>query len=137
MHRDFGLSPCSVFFLSDDGPESSFLGTKKPHNKLILCGLVFFGLLLAGICPTRQVEMEGLEPSSKRGTNEFSTCLFSDWFSWWHRPETANADPYPLKSRKLRAAFSFLFPICLHRRFGSPREEGSRAMSCLCNCCGD
>lgn len=26
------------------------------------CGLVFFGLLLAGICPTRQVELEGLEP---------------------------------------------------------------------------
>lgn len=26
------------------------------------CGLVFFGLLLAGICPTRQVELEGLVP---------------------------------------------------------------------------
>lgn len=24
------------------------------------CGLVFFGLLLAGICPTRQVELEAL-----------------------------------------------------------------------------
>lgn len=33
--------------------ESSFLGTKKLHNKLILCGLVLFRLLLAGICPTR------------------------------------------------------------------------------------
>lgn len=65
----------AVFFLSDDGPESSFLGTKKPQNRLIFCGLVFFGLLLAGICPTRQVELEGIEPSSKRGINKLSTCL--------------------------------------------------------------
>ena len=28
------------------------------------CGLVFFGLLLAGICPTRQVELEELEPNA-------------------------------------------------------------------------
>ncbi len=28
------------------------------------CGLVFFGLLLAGICPTRQVELEGLVPNA-------------------------------------------------------------------------
>lgn len=28
------------------------------------CGLVFFGLLLAGICPTRQVELEGLVPNT-------------------------------------------------------------------------
>ena len=27
------------------------------------------------------VEMEGLEPSSKRGTNELSTCLVFTWFS--------------------------------------------------------
>ena len=48
--------------MSDIGPESMFLGTKKPQNTLIFCGLVLFRLLLAGICPTRQVEMEGLEP---------------------------------------------------------------------------
>ncbi len=89
LHRLFQLS-CSVFFLSDDGPESSFLGTKKPHNRLILCGLVFFGLLLAGICPTRHVELEGFEPSSKRGTNELSTCVVSSWFSCCGRPETTN-----------------------------------------------
>lgn len=77
---------CVVFFLSDDGPESSFLGTKKPHNKLILCGLVLFRLLLAGISPTRQVELEGIEPSSKRGTNALSTCVVSDWLSGTDRP---------------------------------------------------
>lgn len=27
------------------------------------------------------VELEGLEPSSKRGTNMFSTCLVKIWFS--------------------------------------------------------
>ena len=62
----------SGLFLSDDGPESSFLGTKKPQNTLIFCGLVLFRLLLAGIenrcnliaaiCPTRKVELEGLVP---------------------------------------------------------------------------
>ena len=27
------------------------------------------------------VELEGFEPSSKRGTNELSTCLAFTWFS--------------------------------------------------------
>jgi len=36
------------------------------------------------------VELEGLEPSSKRGTNELSTCLVSSWFSSWDRQETTN-----------------------------------------------
>jgi len=51
-----------------------------------------FKLLLAGICPTRQVELEGFEPSSKRGTNELSTCVVSSWFSSCGRPETTNRD---------------------------------------------
>lgn len=34
--------------------------------------------------------MEGLEPSSKRGTNELSTCLVSSWFSSTGRVETPN-----------------------------------------------
>lgn len=28
-----------------------------------------------------KVELEGFEPSSKRGTNRLSTCLFDYWFS--------------------------------------------------------
>lgn len=36
------------------------------------------------------VEMEGLEPSSKRGTNELSTCVVSTWLSGSDRQETAN-----------------------------------------------
>lgn len=38
------------------------------------------------------VELEGLEPSSKRGTNELSTCLFLSWFSSRGRLRTANRD---------------------------------------------
>lgn len=57
---------------------------------LILCGLSLFCLALAGGCPVRQVEMEGFEPSSKRGTNELSTCLVSIWFSSYGRQETTN-----------------------------------------------
>lgn len=34
--------------------------------------------------------MEGFEPSSKRGTNELSTCLVFCWFSTWDRLKTAN-----------------------------------------------
>lgn len=33
-----------------------------------------------------KVELEGFEPSSKRGTNELSTCLSTSWFSCVARP---------------------------------------------------
>ena len=36
------------------------------------------------------VELEGVEPSSKRGTNVLSTCVFFAWFSWRGRPKTTN-----------------------------------------------
>ena len=39
-----------------------------------------------------KVELEGLEPSSKRGTNVLSTCVFFDWFSCSGRPKTTNLD---------------------------------------------
>ena len=40
--------------------------------------------------PFISVELAGVEPASKRGTNELSTCLFLDWFSSADRPKTAN-----------------------------------------------
>ena len=43
------------------------------------------------------VELEGFEPSSKRGTNMLSTCVVSDWFSKVARPGRPN---HPL-SRKI------------------------------------
>ena len=36
------------------------------------------------------MELEGFEPSSKRGTNVLSTCLFACWFLWRGRQATAN-----------------------------------------------
>ena len=36
------------------------------------------------------VELEGFEPSSKRGTNKFSTCLVLTWFSTTGRIKTTN-----------------------------------------------
>ena len=36
------------------------------------------------------VELEGFEPSSKRGTNKVSTCLVLAWFSTAGRPKTTN-----------------------------------------------
>ncbi len=40
--------------------------------------------------------MEGFEPSSKRGTNVLSTCVFPNWFSCVGRHGTANRRLSPL-----------------------------------------
>ena len=37
----------------------------------------------------REVEMEGVEPSSKQGTPMLSTCLFRYWFSCRVRERTS------------------------------------------------
>ena len=37
------------------------------------------------------MELEGFEPSSKRGTNVLSTCVVADWFSSDVRPGQPNA----------------------------------------------
>ena len=50
-----------------------------------------------GYPPYINVELEGFEPSSKRGTNMLSTCVVSDWFSKVARPGRPN---HPL-SRKI------------------------------------
>ena len=117
---------CVVFFLSDDGPESSFLGTKKPHNKLILCGLVLFRLLLAGICPARQVEVEGFEPSSKRGPNKLSTCLVIELVFVLQQAHDDQLQPYPLNfsgSQRLAAA-NFRISLHLHIQTSRNRAMG-------------
>lgn len=55
------------------------------------------------------VELEGLEPSSKRGTNVLSTCVVSSWFSWHHRLETANNAliPYLISDTDKRHSASY------------------------------
>ena len=58
----------SGLFLSDDGPESSFLSTKKPQNTLISCGLSLFRLLLAGTFSSLQLDCSNLsDPLSGAG----------------------------------------------------------------------
>ena len=53
----------------------------KPRNYLIARGLSrifrFGSVIAAGALLGKEliVELEGIEPSSKRGTNELSTCL--------------------------------------------------------------
>lgn len=50
--------------------DQEFLQTNRGYAKILHLGAASVG-----------VEMEGLEPSSKRGTNELSTCLVLTWFS--------------------------------------------------------
>lgn len=42
------------------------------------------------------VELEGVEPSSKQGTNKPSTCLSSYWFSYKDRELAPNSLSYLL-----------------------------------------
>ena len=83
------------------------------------------------------VELGGFEPPSSRGTNEFSTCLAANWFSCAGRPVAANRHLSSCGFRKPRGALGFLFPILLHRLIEESRDDDSRAMSRLCNYCGD
>ena len=57
------------------------------------------------------VELEGFEPSSKRGTNMLSTCLFACWFLWRGRQATANRALSLLEFQIAREALAILFPI--------------------------
>ena len=47
-----------------------------------------FVFIIHGICFC--VELEGVEPSSKQGTNLLSTCLSSLWFSCAGKTEATN-----------------------------------------------
>lgn len=40
----------------------------------------------------KEVDLEGFEPSSKRGNNMLSTCLFPLWFSNLGKTGTTNQD---------------------------------------------
>ena len=65
-----------VFFWSYTGPQSDRIRHEKTSE--------------LPDSPRLQVELEGVEPSSKRGINELSTCVVSAWFSSGGRSETAN-----------------------------------------------
>ena len=46
-----------------------------------------------------KVEMEGFEPSSKRGTNKLSTCLVIDLIFECQQARDYQLSPYPLNFR--------------------------------------
>lgn len=46
----------------------------------------------------RDVDQEGIEPSSKRGNNMLSTCLSSLWFSCRNKTEATHSHLEPLKN---------------------------------------
>lgn len=62
------------------------------------------------------VEQEGVEPSSKQGSNVLSTRLVRCWFSCEGLGTDRPPAPYPLKNFvQRREATAGLSPILLHR----------------------
>ncbi len=73
-------------------------------------------------CELFVVELEGLEPSSKRGIDEFSTCLVSDWFSCGGRAETPNRSLSSLNfgiESELLASYTRFSCTAMSRSLGS------------------
>jgi len=57
------------------------------------------------------VEMEGFEPSSKRGINRLSTCLVIDLVFELQQAHDNQLQPYPLNFGQHIEALRVLFPI--------------------------
>lgn len=76
------------------------------------------------------VELEGVEPSSKRGSNLLSTCLASFWLSGKSATEAIILIPYLLNFREGAEASPNLSPIYLHHLIGTLRSHSFRVMSC-------
>ena len=77
------------------------------------------------------VEMEGFEPSSKRGTNKLSTCLVMNLS---FRDTTGFRPPIISLALKVRIpvrASDILFPIFLALPYRNVSERGNRVMSRL------
>ena len=72
------------------------------------------------------VELEGIEPSSKRGNHKLSTCLSLPSVFERRQDQSHQPAPYPLKLRKGRGERPELFPILLchfTKRFGTRAFE--------------
>ena len=72
------------------------------------------------------VELEGIEPSSKRGNHTLSTCLSLPSVFECRQDQSHQPAPYPLKFRKSHGERLMLFPILLCRftkRFGTRAFE--------------
>lgn len=64
----------------------TWLARRKKLLTCVFCKYKIEVVCKSVICRRLFVELEGFEPSSKRGTNELSTCVVSDWFSSVNRP---------------------------------------------------
>ena len=83
------------------------------------------------------VELEGIEPSSKRGNNTLSTCLSLPLI--FVRRQDQGHQPIGLSSKILFALRSQRKPVSIypHLRFKQPRNNGVWEMSCLSTLCQD
>ena len=83
------------------------------------------------------VELEGIEPSSKRGNNTLSTCLSLPLI--FVRRQDQGHQPIGLSSKILFALRSQGKPVSIypHLRVKQPRNNGVWEMSCLSTWCQD
>lgn len=88
--------------------------------------LIFFRLLFAGICMTRKVELEGVEPSSKQGNHTLSTCLFRTSFFELRQDPDHQLQPYPLKLHppgRAQTDYFRFYRTALPKSFGTTAFE--------------
>ena len=76
-----------------------------------------------------QVELEGIEPSSKQGSHTLSTRLFQTAVFVTHQDLDHQVHPYPLKVSPTARGCRRLFPILLHRESERFRKMAFSAMS--------
>ena len=69
-------------------PSLPFVDGRRPEEKSCIIRCDYAGFVSANAV---EVEVEGFEPSSKRGTNGLSTCLVVTWFSESGRLTTTNS----------------------------------------------
>ena len=72
------------------------------------------------------VELEGIEPSSKRGNNMFSTCLSPTWIFEWEQDRSHRFSPYPLRLHRKHEATNDYFRLnctTLPEHFGTTVSE--------------
>ena len=89
---------------------------------LILRGLSLFCLVSSGRCPEHLVEMEGFEPSSKRGINKLSTCLVVDLVFDLQQAQDNQLPTYILCFKNASDLCILYFRISLHHIIQTSRN---------------
>ena len=118
----------------DHSPESYTVQKRKRHRQYFWLSESFF--VFRGDFTPSQVELEGVEPSSKQVTDVLSTCLFRDWFSSRLRTRTPKACLIP-KNFIGGTGPSTDYPVLTSTSESHTDGHGVWEMSCPRNCCGD